>query len=187
MEPVTMPRKRVKQLLGFLALLTTLGIAVIYLAWGLPAASMAGANEENAGLPQREVDAPAISFIDSPSPTCYLPAPGTGVCYIQWEYLFVSTAAGSSIISMTVSIDNDLRAYHGGFFQAEMLIPAGMTAPGYQVTCGRPGSGGLPDWGNIYPYQIRARDTAGLAAMNSGSVRCPADTATIHLPFVIRP
>ena len=182
-----MPRKRVKHLLGFLALLIALGSAVIYLAWGLPAASMADANGENAGLPQREVDAPTISFIDSPSPTCYLPTPGTGVCYIQWNYLYVSTAAGSGIISMTVSIDNTLRAYHGGFFQSEMFIPGAMTAPGYQVTCGRPGSGGLPDWGNVYPYQIRARDTAGLAATNFGSVRCPADTVTIHLPFVIRP
>jgi hypothetical protein len=59
-----------------------------------------------------------------------------------------------------------------------------MTAPGYRVTCGLPGSGGLPDWGTIYPYQIRARDTAGLPAANSGSVRCPADTVTVYLPLV---
>jgi len=182
-----MLHKRVKHLLGFLVLLTTLGIAVTYLVWGLPAVSMADAHLENAGLPQREVDAPAISFIDSPSPTCYLPAPGTGACYIQWEYLSVTAAAGSNIISMTVSIDNELRAYHGGFFQTSMFIPAQMTTPGYRVSCGRPGSGGLSDWGNIYPYQIRARDTAGLSAANSGSVRCPADTVTLYLPLVVRP
>ncbi len=182
-----MPRKRVKHLLGFLALLTTLGIAVTYLAWGLPAASMANASRANSGMPQREVDAPAISFIDSPSPTCYLPAPGTGACYIQWEYLSVTTAASSYIISMTVAIDGNLRAYHTGFFQTAMTIPAGMTTPGYKVTCGQPGSGGVPDWGKIYTYQIRARDTAGLSAINYGSVRCPADTVTLYLPIVRRP
>jgi hypothetical protein len=182
-----MPHKRVKHLLGFLALLTALGIAVIYLAWGLPAASMANAGQANSGLPQREVDAPAISFIDSPSPTCHLPAPGTGACYIQWEYLSVTAAASSNIISMTVSIDNELRAYHGGFFQTSMFIPAQMTTPGYRVSCGWPGSGGVPGLGNIYPYQIRARDTAGLPATNSGSVRCPADTVTVNLPLVVRP
>jgi hypothetical protein len=187
MDPVIMPRKRVKNLLGFLVLLAALGIVIVHLAWGLPAASMADANEANSDLPRREADSPAISFIDSPSPTCYRPAPGTGACYIQWQYLSVTAAASSYIISMTVSIDDDLRAYHGGFFQTSMIIPAQMTAPGYRVTCGLPGSGGLPDWGNIYSYQIRARDTAGLSAANSGSVRCPADTVTIYLPIVMRP
>lgn len=182
-----MLHKRVKHLLGFLVLLTTLGIAVTYLAWGLPAASMADASQSNSGLPQREVDAPTISFIDSPSPTCYLPAPGTGACYIQWEYLSVTTAASSYIISMTVAIDGNLRAYHTGFFQTAMTIPGEMTAPGYRVTCGPPGSGGIPGWGNIYAYQIRARDSAGLQAANSGSVRCPADTVMAYLPFVRRP
>jgi hypothetical protein len=182
-----MLRKRVKHLPGFLVLLTTLGIAASYLVCQLPAASLADASPANSGLPQREDDAPAISIIDSPSPTCYLPAPGTGACYIQWEYLSVTAAASSNIISMTVSIDNELRAYHGGFFQTSMSIPAQMTAPGYRVTCGLPGSGGLPGWGTIYPYQIRARDTAGLPAANSGSVRCPADTVTVFLPLVGKP
>jgi hypothetical protein len=91
---------------------------------------MADANEANSGLPQREADAPAISFIDSPSPTCYLPAPGTGACYIQWEYLSVTAAAGANIISMTVSIDNELRAYHGGFFQTSMIHSGPDDRPG---------------------------------------------------------
>jgi hypothetical protein len=182
-----MLRKQVKLLPGFLVLLTTLGFVAGYLVWQLPAASMADANPTNSGLPQREVDAPAISTIDSPSPTCYLPAPGTGTCYIQWEYLSVTAAASSHIISMTVSIDDQLRAYHGGFFQTSMFIPSQMAAPGYRVTCGLPGSGGLPGWGTVYPFQIRARDTAGLPAANFGSVRCPADAVTIFLPLVGKP
>jgi hypothetical protein len=187
MNPVNVPRKRAKNMLGFLALLAALSFVVLHLAWGLPGASMVDANEVNSDLPRREADSPAISFIDSPSPTCSRPAPGTGACYIQWQHLSVTAAAGSNIISMTVSIDNDMRAYHGGFFQTSMTIPAQMTAPGYRVTCGLPGSGGLSDWGNIYSYQIRARDTAGLSAANFGSVRCPADTVTVYLPLVMRP
>jgi hypothetical protein len=187
MDPIIMPHKRVKNLLGFLALLASLGIVIVHFAWGLPAASMVDANEANSDQPRREADSPAVSFIDSPSPTCYRPALGTGACYIQWEYLSVTAAAGANIISMTVSIDNELRAYHGGFFQTSMIIPAQMTASGYRVTCGLPGSGGLPDWGQNYSYQIRARDTAGLSAANSGSVRCPADTVTLYLPLVVRP
>jgi len=187
MEPDIMPRRRVKALLGFLAVLAALGTIVIHLAWGLQAAAVADAKEANAGLPREGVASPAISSIVSPSPTCYLPVPGTGACYIQWQYLSVTAAANSYVISMTVSIDDDLRAYHAGFFQTTTYVPAQMTAPGYRVTCGLPGSGGLPGWGNTYTYQIRARDSAGLSAANFGSVRCPADTVRVYLPIVKRP
>lgn len=176
--------KKVKGILGFLGLLAALGLIAIPLTPELQTAPLVNATQENTDMPRREVDSPAISFIDSPSPTCYLPAPGTGACYMQWEYLSVTAAAGSNIISMTVSIDNNIRAYHAGFFQSAMTIPAQMTAPGYRVTCGLPGSGGIPGWGHTYPYQIRARDTAGLSATNFGTVRCPADTVTIYLPVV---
>ncbi len=187
MDSIIKPRQRVTRFLGFLALLGALGIVVIHLAWGLPAASRADTSEAAPDSPRREADSPAISTIDSPSPTCYRPEPGTGTCYIQWDYLSVSAAPGANIITMTVSIDNRLRAYHAGFFQSSMFIPAQMMTPGYRVTCGTPGSGGLPDWGNIYPYQIRARDTTGLTAGNFGSVRCPADTVMLYLPVVVRP
>lgn len=149
--------------------------------------SRADANVGGSEVPQREADAPAISFIDSPSPTCRLAEPGTGACYIQWSFLSVSTAPSSFILTMTVSIDGDLRSYHTGFFQNEMFIPGQMVAPGYQVVCGRPGSGGLPDWGHIYSYEIRARDSSGLSAANFGSVRCPADTVRVYLPLVRGP
>ena len=181
-----MPRERVSELLGSLVLSAVLGMAVFHLAWGLQAAPMADAKDTNAVWPPEEVDSPAISSIDSPSPTCYLPVPGTGACYIRWGQLSVTTAGSSYIISMTVSIDNDLRAYHSGFFQTTMTIPAQMTAPGYRVVCGLPGSGGLPGWGKAYSYAIRARDTAGLSAASFGSVRCPADTVKVYLPIVRR-
>ena len=42
---------------------------------------------------------PAISFIQSPSPTCYVAAPGSGACYIQWHYLYVEATPGSNIIA----------------------------------------------------------------------------------------
>lgn len=186
MEPVIVPRKRVKASLGFLALLAALGTIVIHLAWGWQPAPTADAREAESASPREEVGSPAVASIYSRSPTCYLPVSGTGTCYIQWEYLSATAASSSYIISMTVSIDDDLRAYHAGFFQPTMTIPAQMTAPGYRVTCGLPGSGGLPGWGNIYTYEIRARDTAGLSAVNPGSVRCPADTVRVYLPIVRR-
>jgi hypothetical protein len=131
----------------------------------------------------RTVDSPAISFIDSPSPTCYRPAVGTGICYITWNNLNVTASSGQYIISMTVSIDNDLRAYFAGFFQTSMYIPGDMTAPGFKMTCGMPGSGFYANMGKSYSYAIRARETGGLSAANYGSVTCPADVVTVYLPL----
>jgi hypothetical protein len=135
----------------------------------------------------RTVDSPAISFIDSPAPTCYRPAAGTGTCYITWSYLNVTASSGQYIISTTVSINDDLRAYYAGFFQTSMYIPGDMTAPGFKMTCGMPGSGGIADLGNSYNYVIRSRETGGLAAANYGSVFCPADVITVYLPLTRRP
>ncbi|MBP7960488.1 MAG: hypothetical protein KBG20_02735 [Caldilineaceae bacterium] len=132
------------------------------------------------------VDAPTISFIDSPSPTCYLPTPETGACYIQWNYMYVTATAGSSIVSMTLAIDTQLRAYHTGFFQTSMYIPGEMTDPGYRVTCGVPPDDTSTGMGNTYTYVIRALDSSGLSTANYGSVTCPADTVHIYLPNLRR-
>jgi hypothetical protein len=137
--------------------------------------------------PPRQTDingseAPNISSIASPSPTCSRPKPGSGACYIQWNYLYVTAASSSYIISMTVSINNQIRAYHSGFFQTAMYIPSDMTGEGYRVTCGYPqGNAGL---GNTYAYAIRSRETGGLSAANYGSVSCPADVVTLFLPTI---
>jgi hypothetical protein len=146
------------------------------------------ANPASAGLPHREAGgdarSPDISFIDSASPTCHLPVAGTGACYIEWSYLYVEAAAGSSIISMTVTIDDHVRAYHAGFFQTSMYIPGDMTKPGYKVSCGELGSGGTPNLGAAYAYTIRARETSGLSSANYGTVSCPADVARGYLPMI---
>lgn len=178
-------QKRLNVLIGSLALAGVMGILVVRIALGSQAAQV---TPTPPALPYREagngIDSPAISFIDSPSATCSRPAAGTGACYIEWNYLSVTAASGSYVISMTVSIDDQMRAYHSGFFQTSMYIPGDMTAPGYKVSCGTPGSGGKPDWGKSYTYTIRARETGGLTAANHGSVTCPADIVMIYLPLV---
>lgn len=133
-----------------------------------------------------EPEAPAISFIDSPSATCFRPASGTGACYIQWSYLYVTASPSQYIISTTVAIDGQLRAYHAGFFQTSMYIPGDMYGQGFKVTCGFPGAGGTPDFGNTYAYTIRALETGGLAAANYGTVSCPADVVKVYMPLVRR-
>lgn len=178
-------------MIGSLVLAGVMGIIVIQVTQGAQAVQMAVATPVGNELPRQEIigdinspDSPAISFIDSPSATCFRPVAGTGACFIEWNYLNVTAASGSYIISMTVAIDNRIRAYHSGFFQTSMYIPSDMTTPGYQVTCGKPGSGGQPDWGKTYSYVIRARETGGLSAANYGSVTCPADIVKIYLPLL---
>jgi hypothetical protein len=121
-------------------------------------------------------DAPTISFIDSPSATCYQPVPSAGMCYVTWNYLYVNASTSQYIISMTVNIDGAFRAYHSGFFQTAMYIPGDLYGPGFLVTCGLPGSGGNPNLGMAHSYTVRARETGGLTAANYGSVYCPAFT-----------
>jgi len=176
-----------------LALLSALGLAgafiVILTQWtlGVPtsAASEAAAAPTFSQAAQngiREVESPDISFIQSDSATCSRAHPGSGICTIQWSNLYVTAASGSYILTMTVSIDNQLRGYHTGFFQNNIYIPSEMIGPGYQVTCGYPqGDAGL---GNAYSYTIRARESTGLTAANYGSITCPADVVRVYLPMV---
>lgn len=190
MKPFVTWRKRLGVLLGSLAVSGVMGIIIVHIVLGSPAAQVSPTPPTGLALPFREadggIDSPAISFIDSPSATCSLPVASTGACYIAWNYLYVTAATGAYVISMTVSIDNQLRAYHSGFFQNAMYIPGDMIEPGFKVSCGAPGSGGRPDWGKSYPYVIRARETGGLTAANYGTVTCPADIVKIYLPLLIR-
>jgi hypothetical protein len=188
MEPYALLRKRMNGLVVLLVLIGIMGINVVRVALGAQSAQMNSPSPTSTALPYREaggsIDAPAISFIDSPSATCFRPTAGTGACYIEWDYLYVTAASSSYVISMTIAIDNQMRAYHSGFFQSSMYIPGDMTSPGYKVTCGVPGSGGKVGWGKTYSYTIRARDTSGLSAANYGAVTCPADIVRIFLPTV---
>ena len=133
---------------------------------------------------QAEIDSPTISFIDSPSATCYRASVGT--CYIEWSYLSVSASASQYIISMTMSIDDRIRAYHTGFFQNSMYIPGDMLEPGFKVPCGWPGASGVPGLGYTYNYVIRAAETGGLTSANYGAVTCPADKGVVFLPLVTK-
>ncbi len=186
--------KRMGAVLGLLLLMAVVGILLAQETLPVETATTEPYGDEPHATPlslmppYREISdggkSPALSFIESPSATCSRPVPGTGACYIRWEYLYVTASSGSYIISMTVAIDDHIRGYHAGFFQTSMYIPADMIAPGYQVTCGLPGSDGIDGWGQQYSYVIRARESSGSSAANYGLVTCPADAVRIFLPYV---
>jgi hypothetical protein len=132
---------------------------------------------------QMQASSPEISFIDSPTASCILPEMNTGVCFMTWNFMYAN-ADPNYMVTMTVSIDNKLRARYSGFFQTSMVVPSEMMT--FQVQCGAPGSGGDPYYGAVHSYILRARDSAGLSAANYGSVTCPADLARVFLPFVKR-
>jgi hypothetical protein len=129
------------------------------------------------------VDQPTISFIDNPSATCVQPISSRNDCYITWNYLNVSASSSQYIISMTIAIDNQLAAYHAGFFQASMYIPGDLFGPGFKVACGPRNP--LTGLGAVHAYTIRARETGGLSAANYGSVQCPGVYLN-YLPSVRR-
>jgi hypothetical protein len=171
-------------------------ITLVYLVilWNVIAAragdEWAASAQETPGAPHREVitgeNAPAITFVDSPDPTCYRARPGTGICYITWSTISVAADSGQNIISMTVSIDGHIRAYQAGFFQNSMTVPGAMYGPGLRVACGWQGDNPSPNLGQTYAYIIRARESDGQGASNYGSVTCPADESSIYLPLVRR-
>ncbi len=177
-----MPRKLIAALTGLIPLLI---MGAVW--WGVVEAAGADLSRQTPPLPPTPSrqgfgasdasapDAPDISFIDSPTAQCYQPEQHKDTCYIQWYYQYVTASSGQYIISMTVDIDNRMRAYYSGFFQTAMIVPPDMSTPGFEVRCGTPGSGGNPNLGMSYSYVIRARETGGLGAANYGSVTCPFD------------
>lgn len=116
---------------------------------------------------------PNIGYIDSPSATCYQPDPARDACRINYYYLSVD-ASPNYMITMTLTL-NDFGpvAHVQGFFQTSMYVPYNMLGQGFEVACGAPGSGGIPDLGRAYAYTVRARDSAGLGSANYGTVYCP--------------
>jgi hypothetical protein len=132
-------------------------------------------------------DQPAISFIDSPAPTCYRPANVANACYVTFSYLQVFASSSQYIITMTVAIDGRLRANYQGFFQNSMTVPTDFASPGFKVACGSPGASGNPKLGNSYSYVIRARETGGLSSANYGTVSCPPMAAyTLFTPVNLK-
>lgn len=140
------------------------------------AATLAMSSTAAQPIREREVagETPSISFIDSPTATCYRPQEFGQSCVIQWNYLYVTAGASQYIVEMTVEIDGRLRGISTGFFQTSMYAPSSMVAPGYWVACGQPGAGGDPARGRLVDYTIRARETGGLSSANYGFVSCPA-------------
>jgi hypothetical protein len=173
--------------IGPLLLIFFFNVHPLGVAIGSTSPTISAADYNRSGQPVRqrpaEIEAPTISFIDSSTPTCFNPVQGTGICYIQWYYHSVTATAGAYIISLTITIDNLIRAFHGGFFQNSMYIPGNMFDTGFQVTCGAPIAG----FGRTYNYLIKARETGGLTSTNTGSVTCPGDVATIFLPLMLKP
>lgn len=123
--------------------------------------------------------------IDSLSPTCVNPIPGSGVCYINWHSVHLNVAP-SYIVTMTFLIDSRQRANIQGFFQSEISLDSQMFQPGFRVTCGFPKSDSPSALGNAYAYAIRARDTSGANYSNFGQITCPADVVHLSLPFIKR-
>jgi len=118
--------------------------------------------------------APSISFIDSPSPTCYQPDATRDECYLTWYYISVNAAPAGYMITMTLTLNSIGPVAHThGFFQPSMYIPYSMLGDGFKVACGSPGAGGNPTLGNAYGYAIRARDSDGARASNLGTIYCP--------------
>jgi hypothetical protein len=169
-----------KIIAGLLSLCVLAGLAALW--GGVVGEANAAIAQQASPIPsptrqerQGDPNAPDISFIDSPTAQCYMPEMHKDTCYIQWDYLQVSAGTSQYIISMTVAIDGQMRAYHSGFFQTSMYVPTDMFRPGLRVACGPPGSNPNPYLGKTYAYTIRARETGGLKAANYGSVTCPAD------------
>jgi hypothetical protein len=120
----------------------------------------------------------AISFIDSPTATCYQPDRRVDECFINWYYLSVSAGTPNYMhfMSLTLNATGGIGLYYG-FFQESMYVPYNMHDRGFRVKCGPlvpSADPSVPDHGNSYGYTIRARNTEGLAAANYGTVFCPA-------------
>jgi hypothetical protein len=119
---------------------------------------------------------PSISFIDSPSATCYQPDPELDACYLNWYYMSVD-AAPNYMIMMTVTVNLVGPVVRvGGFFQTSMYIPYNMLGQGIRLPCGALGAGGNPALGNAYAWTINAQDSSNLKSANYGTAYCPAYT-----------
>jgi hypothetical protein len=170
--------------LAVIALMLAASIVVARAARGSSPITISEGTDRTRREIQSDGEAPNISYIDNPAPTCYRSS--VGVCYLEWSYLSVSASASQYIISMTVSINNQVRAYHSGFFQTSMYIPGNMLKPGFKVACGPRGASDVANLGYSYDYVIRAAETGGLKAANYGRVTCPADAGTVFMPIVLR-
>jgi hypothetical protein len=118
---------------------------------------------------------PDISFIDSPTVSCYQPDSTQDACYLNWYYMAVD-ANPNYVTAMTVTVSSptNIVARMNGFFQTSMYAPYDMFGNGFRVACGALGAGGNPQLGNAYSWAIQALDSANSKSANSGTAYCPA-------------
>lgn len=128
---------------------------------------------------------PNISFIDSPSAVCYQTNPGLNECFVNWQYLNVTSTAPAYMSQMTVTIGSRVRAVYQGFFTRQLYVSGDSHGRGFKVPCGALGAGGNPLLGLTHSYTIVAVDTSGLKSSNYGSVTCPG-VRQVYLPLVLR-
>jgi hypothetical protein len=174
------------------ALGVTVALIFVLASWGGAAAQGSGSSPLPEPRQERSnaADAagtPDISFIDSPSATCYRSGLHSDTCYVNWYSLYVATVSSQYMISMTLTIDGQIRANYQGFFQSAINVSPLSHGDGFQVPCGPIGVDGMPNMGHVYSWTLKARDTAGFKAANYGSVVCPASTLVrSFLPLVQR-
>lgn len=136
-----------------------------------------GENVREVTAPSQALDVqPAISFIDSPTITCYKPNPAQDGCQLNWYYMSVN-ASPNYMIAMTVTVNAvGVVARTSGFFQTSMYVPYNMLGDGFTVPYGPPGASGNAHLGNAYAWTINARDSNNLKSANYGTAYCPAHT-----------
>jgi len=121
---------------------------------------------------------PQISFIDSPNVQCIQPDPRQDACFVNWGYSSVD-GSPNYMIAMWISLNGKVVARLGGFFQTSMYASGLNLGPGFRVQCGPPvddpADPATPkkQVGNSYAWDIKAKDSANLAAANYGTVVCP--------------
>jgi hypothetical protein len=180
---MTRVRKAVALTSVFLLVSATLGGA------GVPASGARGLGE--AGPVRQSLSTrpktPSISLLETRKPTCYRPELGSNACFVNWGSTTVSTSAPRTIVSMTLTIDGQMRANYQGFFQDAMEVMPGFHGAGFQVPCGPASVDGVVGMGHRYDWALRARDSQGLQTSSSGALTCPAlDPIHVFLPMVRR-
>jgi hypothetical protein len=118
-------------------------------------------------------------------PTCIQPDPAENVYIINWNNFFAQAVSGNYMRSITLTIDDRVRAFYLGFFETYLYVDDLHHSSGFRVPCGAFGSGGHPAVGALDTFSIRAEDTGGYVSTAYGSVRCPA-VRLIVLPLVLR-
>lgn len=119
------------------------------------------------------------------NPACVQVVSTSGACSIQVNSLSAS-GSDQTFSRLEVLVNGKLRAYMGGFFESTAYLGEPMLSSGLGVACGRPGDGGLPNYGKAYLFTANAYMADGTSSSASATVYCPAYEAKIYLPMTRR-